>query len=58
MKPLSVAVGLLGILALMQPLIEKDVSGMLLGVILLLCAGVTLRIVPEPVEIGAAGAIG
>jgi putative ATP-binding cassette transporter len=43
MKPLSVAVALFGLLALVQPAIEKDLSGCLLGGVALLCAVTTFR---------------
>ncbi|WP_298104331.1 ABC transporter ATP-binding protein/permease [Bradyrhizobium sp.] len=43
MKPLSIGVALFGILALVQPVIERDASGALLGVAMLLCAAATLR---------------
>ncbi len=43
MKPLGISVALLGLLALVQPVIEKNVSDALLGVIMLLCGVVTVR---------------
>jgi putative ATP-binding cassette transporter len=43
MKPLSVSVALFGLLALVQPAIEMDLSGALLGSIILLCAATTFR---------------
>ena len=43
MKPLSIAVALFGLLALVQPAIEKDLSGALLGAVALLCAVTTFR---------------
>ena len=43
MKPLSVSVALFGLLALVQPAIEMDLSGALLGSVILLCAATTFR---------------
>jgi putative ATP-binding cassette transporter len=43
MKPLSVSVSLFGLLALVQPAIEMDLSGALLGSVILLCAATTFR---------------
>jgi hypothetical protein len=43
MKPLSIAVALSGLLALVQSAIEMDLSGALLGIIVLLCAATTFR---------------
>ena len=43
MKPLSVSVALFGLLALVQPAIEMDLSGALLGSVVLLCAATTFR---------------
>ncbi len=43
MKPLSVSVALFGLLALVQPAIEMDLSGALLGGVILLCAATTFR---------------
>jgi putative ATP-binding cassette transporter len=41
MKPLSICVALVGLLALVQPAIHGNVAGMLLGVATLLCAAAT-----------------
>src|ERR1700761_9024287 len=43
MKPLSLAVALFGLLALVQPALQADLGGALLGVVALLCAYVTYR---------------
>jgi len=43
MKPLSVSVALFGLLALVQPAIEMDLSGALLGSVIMLCAATTFR---------------
>ena len=43
MKPLSVGVALFGLLALVQPAIEKNFSGALFGVVVLICAFTTFR---------------
>ncbi|MGD0027160.1 MAG: SbmA/BacA-like family transporter, partial [Xanthobacteraceae bacterium] len=43
MKPLSVSVALFGLFALVQPAIEMDLSGALLGSVVLLCAATTFR---------------
>src|SRR5579871_2484957 len=43
MKPLSLAVALFGLLALVQPALQRDVAGALLGVVVLLCAYTTWR---------------
>src|SRR6476619_1184199 len=43
MKPLSVCVALFGLLALVQPAIQLDLSGAFLGVIALICAATTFR---------------
>ncbi|MGO9360988.1 MAG: ABC transporter ATP-binding protein/permease [Xanthobacteraceae bacterium] len=43
MKPLSVSVALFGLLALVQPAIEMDLSGALLGSVVLFCAAATFR---------------
>jgi vitamin B12/bleomycin/antimicrobial peptide transport system ATP-binding/permease protein len=43
MKPLSAGVTLFGLLALLQSVIEKDVSGALLGAAMLLCGAATFR---------------
>jgi putative ATP-binding cassette transporter len=43
MKPLSVCVALFGLLALVQPAIDLDPAGALLGVVALLCAAATYR---------------
>lgn len=41
MKPLSIGVALFGLLALVQPAIEMDLTGALLGVVVLICAATT-----------------
>ncbi len=41
MKPLSISIALVGLLALVQPAIEKDLPGALLGGVMLLCAATT-----------------
>ena len=43
MKPLSVALVLFGVLALLQPARQLDLPGALLGVVVLLCAATTFR---------------
>jgi vitamin B12/bleomycin/antimicrobial peptide transport system ATP-binding/permease protein len=43
MKPLSFVVALFGLAALVQPLLQKDISGALLGVIALIAAVTTFR---------------
>jgi putative ATP-binding cassette transporter len=43
MKPLSIGVALFGLLALVQSAIEMDLSGALLGSVVLLCAATTFR---------------
>ncbi len=43
MKPLSFCVGVFGLLALVQPALERSFSGALLGVVALLCAVTTFR---------------
>jgi vitamin B12/bleomycin/antimicrobial peptide transport system ATP-binding/permease protein len=43
MKPLSLAIALFGLLALVQPAIDADLSGALLGVVVLVCAFTTFR---------------
>src|SRR5215471_4299159 len=43
MKPLSFCVGLFGLLALLQPALERSFSGALLGVVALICAVTTYR---------------
>src|ERR1700746_2401623 len=41
MKPLSICVALFGLLALVQPVIDRDMSGTLVGIAALLCAAAT-----------------
>jgi putative ATP-binding cassette transporter len=43
MKPLSLAVALLGLIALVQPAIERDLPAAALGVVILVCAATTFR---------------
>src|ERR1043166_9005642 len=43
MKPLSVCVALLGLLALVQPIIQSDLEAALLGLVILICAATTYR---------------
>ena len=43
MKRLSIAVALFGIAALVQPILQHDYAGALLGVVALLCAATTFR---------------
>jgi vitamin B12/bleomycin/antimicrobial peptide transport system ATP-binding/permease protein len=43
MKPLSFVVALFGLAALVQPLLQKDISGALLGVVALIAAVTTFR---------------
>ena len=43
MKPLSASVALFGLLALVQPALEMDLTGALLGSVVLLCAATTFR---------------
>ena len=43
MKPLSVSIALFGLLALVQPAIEMDISAALFGGVVLLCAFTTFR---------------
>ncbi len=43
MKPLGICVALLGLLALVQPVVEADLTRALLGGVILLCAATTFR---------------
>jgi vitamin B12/bleomycin/antimicrobial peptide transport system ATP-binding/permease protein len=43
MKPLGIGVALFGVLALVQPAIQLNFSGMSLGIVALICAGTTFR---------------